>query len=68
MTRKGSARLPRDVSRRQVMIGAAGLSFGVMTGLVPVSNLMIGSKAEVLADSRRSCGRVGRRLFILAAA
>jgi isoquinoline 1-oxidoreductase beta subunit len=39
MTTKDPRRLPADVTRRGVMIGAAGLSFGVITGLVSVSTI-----------------------------
>jgi isoquinoline 1-oxidoreductase beta subunit len=51
MTMEKSRRHLQVVSRRGVMIGAAGLSFGVTTGLVSVSNLTIGSKAKALTSA-----------------
>src|ERR1700688_1281799 len=51
MTMQQFSRLPQEVSRREVMIGAAGLSFGVATGLFLPSDFSVSSKAEAATSA-----------------
>ena len=56
MTGTASTRLGREVNRRQIMIGAAGLTFAVTTGMVPVSRLMSDAQAAAATTKRRPAG------------
>ena len=53
MTIHDPSRLPQSLNRREVMIGAAGLSFGVASGLVSLRGMQFSTTAEAAMVSTR---------------